>query len=110
MLEPVADILIRTGNFTFVEVGSAVRNLKNGGALESDYVVTPEALKFGREVLIGKLRDVCNTVLLTLQPPTQWQSNIIINLPKNGNPRKCKITEESSRMSVATKGYNRILL
>jgi len=85
---PAATLPIYTANFTLEEVGRAVRKLKNGGAPGSDYAVIPEAIKFRGEALREKLREACNVVLQTLQPPKQWQTNIIIPLPKKGNSHK----------------------
>ena len=83
--------------------------MKLGKAPGNDQSITPEALKFGKSSL-PILQCICNKVLHTYKPPTQWLIDIIIPVPKKGNHLKMQNYRGISLMSISAKVYNRMIL
>jgi hypothetical protein len=104
------DLPINQGLITVEEVEQAVKQLKNGKSPGLDYAITPEVLKYGGKWVINQLCNICNEIYENQQTPKQFNTNIIIPIPKKGDKTLTTNYRGISLMSVAAKTYNRILL
>ena len=104
------DLPINTDSISINEVKEAIQQLKNGKAPGLDHIITPEVLKYGGDWMANKLRDICNEIFEKHVTPTQFNTNIIIPIPKKGDKTLMTNYRGISLMSVAAKTYNRILL
>ncbi len=104
------DLPINQGPITINEVEQAVEQLKNGKSPGLDYAITPEVLKYGGKWVTNQLCNICNEIYENQQTPRQFNTNIIIPIPKKGDKTLTTNYRGISLMSVAAKTYNRILL
>jgi hypothetical protein len=104
------DLPINTGPITIEELQQAVKQLKNGKSPGLDHVITPELLKYGGDWIVNKLCHICNEIFEEQATPKQFNTNIIIPIPKKGDKTLMTNYRGISLMSVAAKTYNRILL
>ena len=104
------DLPVPQGLITIEEVEQAIKQLKNGKSPGLDYAITPEALKYEGKWITNQLCDICNDIYENQQTPTQFNTNIIIPIPKKGNKVFMTNYRGISLMSVTAKTYNRILL
>ena len=104
------DLLINTDPITTDEVRQAIKQLKNGKSPGLDHIITPEVLKYGGDWIIEKLCCICNEIFENQTAPKQFNTNIIIPIPKKGDKTLMSNYRGISLMSVAAKTYNRILL
>ena len=101
---------IHQGPITTEEVEQAINQPKNGKYPGFDHSITPEVLKYGGKWITNQLRDICNDIYENQQKPTQFNINIIIPIPKQGNKTLMTNYKCISLVSVAAKTYNRVLL
>ncbi|CAF1615910.1 unnamed protein product, partial [Adineta ricciae] len=101
---------INQGLITLEEVEQAVKQLKDGKSPGLDYAITPEVLKYGGQWILNQLCNICNGIYENQQIPKQFNTNIIIPIPKKGDKTLTANYRGISLMSVAAKTYNRILL
>jgi hypothetical protein len=106
----INDLDINIGPITFEETYNAVQELKNGKAPGCDYAVTPEALKYGGNLVIQLLCDICNDIYNQEIAPKQLTTNIIVALAKKGDLTLMSNYRGISLMSMAAKVYNKIIL
>ncbi|CAF1276691.1 unnamed protein product [Adineta ricciae] len=104
------DLPINQGLITLEEVEQAVKQLKDGKSPGLDYAITPEVLKYGGQWILNQLCNICNEIYENQQTPKQFNTNIIIRIPKKGDKTLTTNYRGISLMSVAAKTYNRILL
>ena len=104
------DLPINTDSISINEIKEAIQQLKNGKAPGLDHIITPEVLKYGGDWIANKLCDICNEIFEKHITPTQFNTNIIIPIPKKGDKTLMTNYRGISLMSVAAKTYNRILL
>ncbi len=104
------DLPINQGPITINEVLQAIKQLKNGKSSGLDYVITPEVLKYSGDWVTNQLCNICNEILENQKTPKQFNTNIIIPIPKKGDKTLMTNYRGISLMSVAAKTYNRILL
>ena len=104
------DLPINTDSISINEVKEAIQQLKNGKAPGLDHIITPEVLKYGGDWTASKLCNTCNEIFEKHAIPTQFNTNIIIPIPKKGDKTLMTNYRGISLMSVAAKTYNRILL
>ena len=104
------DLPIHQGPTTTEEVEQAIKQQKNGKFSGLDYAITSDVFKYGGKWITNQLRDICNDIYENQQTPTQFNTNIIIPIPKKGNKTLMTNDRGISLMSVAAKTYNRILL
>ena len=110
VIEPAeTDLPISTEDFTIDEVKTAIKSLKNGKSPGID-LITSEALKFCGDKGITALKDICNNVLNTGVSPKQWNTSIIIPVPKKGNRTEMNNYRGIALMSIAAKTFNRMIL
>ena len=88
----------------------AISRLKGGKAARVDRSVTSESLRYGERALANALQDICNKVLHTCCPLSQWITNVIIFIFKKGNSQHIQNYRDISLMSTMAKTYNRMLL
>jgi hypothetical protein len=106
----VFDLPIPTDQFSFEETCEAIESLNLGKAPGCDSSITAEALKNGGPFIREMTHKICNLVFTKTVAPKQWNTNIIIPLPKKGDLSSMNNYRGISLMSIAAKVYNRILL
>ncbi|CAF4573505.1 unnamed protein product, partial [Rotaria sp. Silwood2] len=79
------DLPINIDPITIDEVLEAVKQLKNGKSPGFDHAITPEVLKYGGQWVTNQLRNICNDIFENQKSPKQFNTNIIIPLPKKGD-------------------------
>ncbi|KAI8494386.1 hypothetical protein Bbelb_276120 [Branchiostoma belcheri] len=89
---------------------NAIKTMKNDQAAGLDCAITAEALRGAGYVMASAVHAFCYKVFVTLTPPEQWTTNIIVLLPKKGDLSLMSNYRGISLMSIATKVYNKILL
>ena len=83
--------------------------MKRNKSPGTDFTVTVDTLKFGRNELHNAKLYICNSVLNDLGVPSQWTERIIIQIPKRAS-KAMKYFLGISLMSIAAKVYKRTLL
>ena len=104
------DLPINTDSISINEVKEVIQQLKNRKAPGLDHIITPEILKYGGDWITDKLCDICNEIFEKRATPTQFNTNIIIPIPKKGDKTLMTNYRGISLMSAKAKTYNRILL
>ncbi|CAF3578445.1 unnamed protein product [Rotaria sp. Silwood1] len=79
------DLPINQGPITINEVEQAIKQLKDGKSPGLDYSITPEILKYGGKWIMSQLCNICNEIYNNKQTPKQFNTNIIIPIPKKGD-------------------------
>ena len=100
---------ICTDNFTLDELRKAINKMKPNKSPGTDFVVTVETLKYGRNDLHNAVLDMHYSVLNDLGVPYQWTECIIVSIPKKAS-KGMKDLHGISLMSITAKVYNRMLL
>ena len=103
------DLDICTDNFTLDELRKAINKMKPNKSPGTDFVVTVETLKYGRNELHNAVLDRHYSVLNDLGVPYQWTECIIVSTPKKAS-KGMKDLHGISLMSITAKVYNRMLL
>ena len=75
----------------------------------TEFAVTVETLKFGRNTLHNAALDICNSVLNNFGVPSQWTESIIVPITKKAS-KAMKDFRGIFLMSIAAKVYNKMLL
>ncbi len=81
--------------------------MKTNKAAGLDWAVTAEALQAGGDSMLHIIHKFCVEVFTTLSPPHQWSTNVIVPLPKNGDPSLMTNYRGINLMSIAAKVYNK---
>ncbi|CAF5000001.1 unnamed protein product, partial [Rotaria socialis] len=76
------DLQINQGPITINEVEQAINQLKDGKSPGIDHSITPEVLKYGGRWIMNQLCSICNEIYNNQQTPKQFNTNIIIPIPK----------------------------
>ncbi|XP_078617621.1 uncharacterized protein LOC144885572 [Branchiostoma floridae x Branchiostoma japonicum] len=95
---------------TLEETVRAINSMKNNKAPGLDCAITAEALRGGGDVMARGIHAFCKEVFVTLTPPDQWITNVIVPLPKKGDLSLMTNYRGITLMSIAAKVYNKILL
>ena len=110
MPEPATnDLPIETSNFTRAEVDAAIDSLHSNKSPGIDSCIVSEILKNGGEFIRSEIHQICSIVYEKHEAPKQWTSNLIVPIPKKGNPQLMGNYRGISLMSIAAKVYNKIL-
>ena len=91
-----------------VEEEIATQRMKNGKAAGED-MVTPEMIKAGGRVLIGKITELFQAAWHEGWIPVDWQRNSIIPLHKKGDSSKCENYRAVCLTNVIAKIYSKVL-
>ncbi|CAM4934583.1 unnamed protein product [Rotaria socialis] len=87
------DLPINQGPITINEVEQAINQLKDGKSPGIDHSITPEVLKYGGRWIMNQLCSICNEIYNNQQTPKQFNTNIIIPIPKKATKRLQRTTE-----------------
>ena len=82
--DPETELPVSTEPFNLDEVRAAIWKMKNNKSPEMD-LITAEILKEGGEEVVQWLVCICNAAWKSGKVPTDWQSGIIVKLPKKGD-------------------------
>ena len=86
--EAETDLEVDTGEITIAEVREAVKSLKTGKAPGEDGIDT-RMLKAGGETTMKALHQILNTIWSKEQAPPEWDTGLIVKLPKKGDLGNC---------------------
>ncbi|CAF5159307.1 unnamed protein product, partial [Rotaria magnacalcarata] len=87
------DLPINQGPITINEVEQAANQLKDGKSPGIDHSITPEVLKYGGRWIMNQLCNISNEIYNNQQTPKQFNTNIIIPIPKKATKRLQRTTE-----------------
>ena len=65
--------------------------------------VAAELLRFGGEMTVTKLHEICTEVWKTGEWPEEWTQSTFIPLPKKGDPLQCENYRTIALVSHASK-------
>ena len=97
------------GNIHEDEVERAIGKLKNNKAAGAD-LITAELMKHGGPDTIKALTNLLNCCWKQQKVPEDWQSGIIVKLPKKGNLADCNNWRGVTLLSVPGKALSSVLL
>ncbi|CAF5180847.1 unnamed protein product, partial [Rotaria magnacalcarata] len=87
------DLPISQGSITINEMEQAIKQSKDGKSSGIDYSITPEVLKYDDRWIMNQLCNICNEIYNNQQTPKQFNTNIIIPIPKKATKRLQRTTE-----------------
>lgn len=90
------------------EIRTAILDLKNNKAPGIDEV-TPEALKYGGEIIVERLHALLRLIWRSEAVPTSWKKAIIIPIFKKGDKTDCKNYRGISLLSILGKVFMKII-
>lgn len=79
------DLRTSTDSIMINELQQVIKQVKNGQSSRVNYIITPEVFKYGGGWIVHKLWTICNEVFETQVTPKQFNTNIIIRVPKKGD-------------------------
>ena len=103
---PDSDVLVDPPSVA--EVLAAIRRLRSGKAGGCDGIA-PEMLKYGGEVVAGRLHEIIAKVWESGSAPAQWKEAHIVPLFKKGDKAVTSNYRGISLLSIAGKVYTAIL-
>ena len=107
--EAADDLDINLGDITLSEVKDAIKMLKNNKAPGEDQVCA-EMLKAEDQELPVILLEILQKIWNSEEIPDDWNTGIIIKLPKKGDLGNCNNWRGITLLSLTSKVFNRIIL
>jgi sorting nexin-29 len=107
--EAEQDLEIDTGEITVDEVREAIKTLKAGKAPGEDEIC-PEMVKAGGEITVRILHQILNNIWKQEEMPKEWETGLIIKLPKKGDLSDCNNWRGITLLPTTMKVFCRVIL